>query len=746
MESKKYNFEKAVAAFFMDCSEMLDEMEQSLLELEKDFTDNETINALFRSIHTIKGSSGMFGFETIEKFTHLVESLLDDVRRGVKSIDSDLIALLLESHDFIEKLVKLFEVEKDAILDEGMIKTRESLIQRLNLYIQPDNDDKSLKTDKASIEKVSTDNESTVYNECWHISLRFGEEVFIHRLDPVSFIEYLGGMGDIVHIIMIPDRIPPMEEIDPEKCYLGLEIDFMGETDKEELENVFDFLMDDCSICILPPKSKISDYVELIQDIPETPQRIGEILTRIGTLTKFELEEALALQGEQDNLENQDLIKCDRKKLGEIVVEEKMVQEPVINAAVEKQETIIRNRRSIRIDPDKLDKLINHIGELVIIGANVKQFSEKIGDMELNESVVIMSKLIEEVRDSAMNIRMVQIGELFKKYERVVRDLSRDRGKEIKLNISGGDTELDKVLIDKLGDPLMHLVRNSIDHGIDTPEERTAMGKPSKGTISLNAYHGTGNITIECTDDGNGLNRERIYQKAVEKKLISSNQEISDNELFQFIFEPAFSTAETVSSISGRGVGMDVVNKNIQSIRGTIELESKEGVGTSFRIHLPLTLAIIDGFMVEIGGARYIIPLDMVVECTEVSIEDIKGNEAYNFIDFRGEVLPFLRLRDFFDHKGEESIRENIIIVEYAQKKVGFVVDKLVGEFQTVIKPLGKLFMNLKWTIGATILGSGEVALILDVPTLIRYIQSIDSTRIEKVQETVNATELSGAE
>ncbi len=723
MESKKYNFEDAINTFFLDCREMLDEMETSLLQLEKENDNDESINSLFRAAHTIKGSSGMFGFDDIEKFTHVVENILDDVRNGIVSIDSDLIAILLESRDYIEKLVDLFETSKDSSLDEEMTEKNKDLVEKLNEYLDSEEAETSQESVKATTQGSVKEEGNEVINECWHISMRFGGDVFRNGLDPMSFLSYLGDMGEIVNMKTVYDRVPSLEEMDPENCYLGFEIDFKGDTNKEGIENVFEFLMEDCIIRILPPKSKIHEYVKLIRELPEDPNLIGEILLQSGTLTGFELEEALRLQESTSDEGAEEK----GKFLGEIVIEEKMVQKPVVNAALKKQTQIKKERRSIRVDPEKLDHLINFVGELVITGASVKQISQKIGEPELLESVSQMSRLIDYIRDSTMNVRMVQIGDIFRKFERVVRDLSREKGKEINLIIRGGDTELDKTLVEKINDPLMHLVRNAVDHGIGTPDARLVKGRPSQGTVILNAYHGTGSIIIEISDDGDGLNRGKILSKAIEKGLVASGQELSDNEIYQLIFEPGFSTAESVTNISGRGVGMDVVKRNIQSLRGTIAVDSKEGEGTTVRIHLPLTLAIIDGFMVEIGDSFYVLPLDMVVECSEITKDDIQGRDAYNFINLRGEILPFLRLRDFFSVEAKEMSQENIIVVEYAQKKVAIVVDRLIGELQTVIKPLGKIFKNLEWTIGATILGTGEVALILDVPRLIQYIQAINS-------------------
>ncbi len=741
MGSGKFNLNEALNTFFIESREMLDNMESCLLDLEKDALDSESMNALFRSVHTIKGSAGMFGLELIEKFTHTVESVLDDVRNGKISVDSDLIGLQLQCHDFIMVLLDLMEQSPDSELSEEQEQTKDNLLGELNKYLSSGETIVETNTGVSSSEKSESDETigTHVESEFWHISLRFNKDVFRNGLDPQSFINYLCEMGDIKNIITVDEDLPEPVNFDPESCYIGFEIQFDGDTDKNTLENVFEFVIDDCDLRIIPPRGSISDYVNLLEELPEKSMKIGDMLLQIGSLTETELQEALELQGE--DIEKREET-GEGKFLGEIMLEEKMVPKQVLEAALEKQQDVKkseeRKRKSIRIDADKLDELINLIGELVITGANVKQLSERTNDADMGEAVSSMSRLIEDVRDSTMNLRMVQIGETFKRYERVVRDLSRERGKDIELVISGGDTELDKTLIEKISDPLMHLIRNSADHGIDLPDVRVAQGKSPKGTIQLNAYYETGSIVMEVIDDGNGLNKERIYRKAVDRGVIKVDQKLADEDLYQLIFEPGFSTAEKITNISGRGVGMDVVRKNIEALRGSILIESEEGVGTTMRIHLPLTLAIVDGFMVQVGESFFVMPLDMVTECTEVDIDELKAKEGGNFMNLRGEVLPFMRLREFFDEKSQAPDRENIIVLEYARTKAGLVVDKLIGEFQTVIKPLGKLFMNLQWVSGATILGTGEVALILDVAKLIQYIQS-EENKNKSVSEEVKS-------
>ncbi|MBN8238333.1 chemotaxis protein CheA [Marinobacter hydrocarbonoclasticus] len=377
----------------------------------------------------------------------------------------------------------------------------------------------------------------------------------------------------------------------------------------------------------------------------------------------------------------------------------------------------------LRIQADKLDNLINLVGELVIASATVSLDAERTGDASARETAANLNLLVEEIRDSSLDLRMVPIGETFQRFQRVVRDVSTELGKDIDLVITGAETELDKTVVEKIADPLTHLVRNACDHGVELPDIRLAKGKSTRGTVHLNAYHESGAVVIEVGDDGSGLDRDRLLTKAVEKGLVKPDVTLSDREVFNLIFEPGFSTVEKVTNLSGRGVGMDVVRRNIEALRGMVELESP-GVagGTTFRIRLPLTLAIIDGFLASVGDATYVVPLEMVVECTELSVEQQALSAGQDYIDLRNEVLPLIRLRDQFCVPGKPGRRQNIIVVRHAGRKAGLIVDDLLGEHQTVIKPLNGIFSHLKGLSGSTILGSGQVALILDVQALISQI------------------------
>jgi len=724
------NLDAAVQTFLVESRELLDEMEHSLLHLETDAADHEQINSIFRAAHTIKGSAGLFDFETMVSFTHHVESLLEKMRSGAISIDDDGIALLLACVDHIGTLLE--PAINGQPLDEQIQVHGEVLLQRLKHSDTP-----TLSTMGAAahqtipipppILSAAQPGEQEAATECWHISLRFGRDVLRNGMDPLAFLRYLTTLGDIVHLTTLTDAMPAAEEMDPETCYLGFEVGFKSEADKATIENVFEFVRDDCLIRILPPHSKLSDYIRLIHELPEDKIRLGDLLVASGALTSAELDCGLCMQAEEDTRAGlSTATDAHTRPLGEILVQQGTVDAAVVNAALDKQqqskERKAQESRFIRVEAEKLDQLITLVGELVIAGAGTSLLAQRAGLSEILESTSTLARLVEEVRNSTMSLRMVQIGATFQRFERVVRDVSRDLSKDIVLAISGGDTELDKSVVEKLGDPLMHLVRNAMDHGIEPKELRVARGKPAQARVMLNAYHDAGSIVIEVTDDGGGLNRDKILQKALARGLVTPSQTLTEQEIWSLIFEPGFSTAATVSNLSGRGVGMDVVKRNIEALRGTVELDSQAGRGTLVRIRLPLTLAIIDGFLVGVSHARYVIPLDMVRECLELTADDRQTALDRGYISLRGEVLPLVQLRDLFAIDGTTARRANIVVVRFGGLKAGLVVDTLLGESQTVIKPVGKLFSNLKCMSGFTILGSGDVALILDIPRLLQHI------------------------
>ncbi|KTA78651.1 chemotaxis protein CheA [Aeromonas salmonicida] len=710
------NLDQALQTYIAEARELLEEMESSLLTLENDPENSELIGAIFRAAHTIKGSAGLFGLQPIVSFTHIVEDLLDQVRNQQLGITTALIKDLLESRDHIERLVYLVAELGSAPGDDELAQDAQL---RLNLARHQTASQSQLPERTASTipDPVSKEEGHTSATSLWHISLRFGPDVLRNGMDPTSFLRYLGTMGTLCAIETLHDALPDWEHFDPETCYLGYELDVDTQADKSTLSDVFEFVRDDCRITILPPHSKIAEYIDLINELPEDNDMLGQLLVKTGALTASEL--ALGLQTQHDDQ------RTENSKLGEILVAQGAVDGVVVDAALKKQNQNKENKnkegRYVRVHADKLDELINLVGELVVASSGASLLAQRSRDSQLQEANSTIAMLVEEIRDGALHLRMVPIGDTFNRFQRVVRDVSHELNKDIALVITGGDTELDKSVVEKIGDPLMHLVRNSMDHGIESAEQRLAAGKPARGTLTLNAYHDSGSIVIEILDDGAGLNKARILQKAQERGLVAAGATLTDQEIYQLIFEAGFSTAEAVTNLSGRGVGMDVVKRNITALRGSVELDSKPGQGTRVQIRLPLTLAIIDGFLVRVSTTHYVIPLDMVIECVELTQSALDDTQGRNYINLRGEVLPFVRLQHYFDVEGARGRRENIVVVSHSGKKSGLVVDELLGEFQTVIKPLGKLFQRLQGISGSTILGGGEVALILDIPSLIQH-------------------------
>lgn len=718
------SMEQALETFFEESREMLQQMEGLLMQLEDTPDDDESLNAIFRAAHTIKGSAGLFGLDLIVGFTHIVENLLDKLRAREIVLSTDMAASLLECRDHIEDLLEHARAPGSELASDKHARG-EALRQRLHGFMG------HKQVEQAAVpvqheSKLESSGGGAMPDDTWHISLRFGRDVLRNGMDPLSFIRFLETLGQVTALETLVDAMPNADEMDAESCYMGFEIRFKSIADKQAIEDVFEFVRDDCELHILPPHSKVEEYVRLIKELPEENHLIGEILVAVGALTQSELDAGLRSQRTQEE-----------QPLGEILVEQKHAPQPVVEAALEKQKQVkeakAQDARFIRVHADKLDALINLVGELVIAGASTDLLARRNNDSALQESASTVAGLVEDIRDSALKLRMVEIGETFSRFQRVVRDVSKELGKDIQLQISGGETELDKTVVEKIGDPLMHLVRNSMDHGIEATELRLQRGKPARGTVFLHAFHDSGSIVIEVGDDGGGLNKERILRKAVERGLVQEGQNLSDPEVFNLIFEPGFSTAEQVTNLSGRGVGMDVVKRNIQALRGTVEISSEEGKGATVRIRLPLTLAIIDGFLVGVGDSSFVIPLEMVRECVELSDEERSNSRDRSYVNLRGEVLPFVRLRDQFDIGGLSPRRENVVVVQYGSQRAGVVVDTLNGEFQTVIKPLGQVFRYLRGISGSTILGTGEVALILDVPALTQMASSREEKDFSKL-------------
>ncbi len=711
-------FDDALPAFVVEAQELLTQMETALLGFQADGADTD-VDALFRAAHTIKGSGGLFGLTDLVAFTHVCESLLDEVREGRISVDAPMVALLLGCVDHLRQLVQAAAEGCDEADRQVLVAAGEPLLVRLRLRMQPAPPAPPGAAPARAAAANSPAAAAPPGGDHWHLSLRFGPDVLRQGMDPMSVLRYLGTLGQLLAVETVASGLPAAQDMDPESCYLGFEIALQSDADKARIDGAFDFVRDDCAVRILPPHSRIAEFVQLVRELPEGEARIGELLVRCGSVTAHELDAALRSQAAA----SADPAAGPPPPIGAVLVAQQAVAPAVVEAALRGQgrarDARQQEARSVRVDADRLEQLINLVGELITATASSQLAARRCGDAEVAEYGALVGGLVEEVRDSALALRTVKIGATFSRFQRVVYDVSRELGKDIRLELAGEDTELDKTVVEKIGDPLMHLVRNAMDHGIEPAEQRLAAGKPAHGTLSLSAGMTAAASCSKSATTAADCNRDRILAKAVERGLVEPGKTLSDADAYALIFEPGFSTAEQVTNLSGRGVGMDVVRSNITALRGNVALRSRLGQGTTVEIRLPLTLAIIHGFQVAVGDSVFVLPLEMVEECIEFA-----PDAASEVISLRGQALPFVRLRDHYQVRGSATQRrQSIVIVRHLGRRAGLVVDNLLGESQTVIKPLGTVFSALKGLAGSSVLGSGEVALIIDVPELLQQLQ-----------------------
>ncbi len=691
--------------FKQEAEELLTDIEECILEIEENPHDKDAVNKLFRAMHTIKGSGSMFGFDDIASFTHHVETCLDEVREGNVPITQDLIDLILASRDQIK-----------AMLDGDTydIETNDSIIAALNMI---------LNSPAGNAESCTEANiaSSSGGPGKYHIKFDAPESIFNSGMDPSVLIDELNEMGEC-QVTLNYDRVPNLAEIDPENCFLTWDIIIDTDKSESDIKDVFIFIESNCEILIEPytpteasndaviiPSKPVEDVDNINNiDIDNPTPKLGDMLVEKNIINNQTLGIALDKQ------------KGTSKRIGEILTDELKINKDEIDNALKEQTSLkekasTSRQESVRVPSDKLDHLINLVGELVITQAQLSQISTTHEINELTKPVEEVERLTGELRDSVLNIRMMPIGTQFNRFKRLVRDLSRELNKQIDLVTIGAETEMDKTVIERLGDPLVHLIRNSLDHGIEEPHERKAAGKPGNGTITLAAEHKGASVAITIHDDGKGLNKNRIFEKAVSKGLISPEADLSESEIFNLILMPGFSTAAQVTNISGRGVGMDVVKREIENLRGSVDITSVEGAGTTITLTLPLTLAIIDGLLVDIDGDKYVIPVSTVEECIEMNEMVSAMSSDRNLIQVRGELVPYIRLRSIFNMPTNPAALEEAVIVNVNNNRLGIVVDHIIGDYQTVIKSLGRLYKDITEISGATIMGDGNVALILDI-------------------------------
>ncbi|MEY8877852.1 MAG: chemotaxis protein CheW [Leptothrix sp. (in: b-proteobacteria)] len=702
---------EALPAFISEANEQVEALEQLLLQLEDTPGDRELLDALFRCAHTVKGSAGIFGLDKVVDFTHHVETLLSRVRDGRIDLDLGVSTLLLQCNDQIRHLVGA--ASDDSLDSPEQAAVRADLIAQLH-RLMGDTGPAVAETASAAAPAAS----APAGDPRWHLSVRFGPDTFRNGTDPLALLNYLAGIGTIAAIGCDRAAIPALDALDPEHCHLAFEVGFETAAGRAEIDSAFSFVLDDCALKVIAPGASPADFTRLIDQMPDHP-RLGDILVAIGAVTRAQLQAGLDQQQA-----SRTVAPDTTPRLGEVLQATADVAPEVVSAALNKQRkqrepAVQDENRYIRVHADRLDEVINLLGELVTAGAGASMLARQTRQSSLIEAHVHVASLIEEIRNGTLQLRMVPIGDTFSRFRRVVRDTAGQLGKEVSLEILGGDTELDKSMVERIADPLMHLVRNSLDHGLETADERIAAGKSPVGTLMLSARHESGSVLIEIEDDGRGISRERVLKRAWERGLVEPGVTPSDPEILQLIFAPGFSTAEQVTNLSGRGVGMDVVKRNIEALRGNVHLHSRPGLGTQIQIRLPLTLAIIDGFLIEVAQSRFIVPLESVVEVIEGNrVNRALLDRGRLCVELRGEMLPVVDMRTLYGLEGPPAELPSIVVVKADGAPFGIVVDALMGQHQTVIKPLGPIFRTLRGISGSSILGNGEVALIFDVLSL----------------------------
>jgi len=688
-------------AYHEEAGELLTELESSLLELEENPEDQEIIGQVFRAMHTIKGSGAMFGFDNIATFTHEVETTFDLVRSGKLPVTQQLIDLSLAARDRIRMMLESSITGED--VDTEQTEALADKFRKMAGTKVPENTGAGENNHPEKGKEDKSGNEKT-----WRIRFKPVPEIMLTGTRPISLINELREMGFCTAVIQT-EQIPFLNDLEPEKCFVHWDIILTTSESEEAIHDVFIFVEDECELTV-----SLIDEHDLFQE-DATVLKLGEILIEKGDLSAEDLEQIFQ----------------QKPRIGEVLVDANLVTKDKVESALAEQRHLKVQRQkqqekdtssgSLRVPAERLDNLVDLVGELVTVQSRLSQTAIQRNDTDLLSIAEEVERLTEELRDQTLNIRMLPIGTTFSKFRRLVRDMSRSLNKKIELKTFGAETELDKIVIEKLNDPLVHLLRNSLDHGLEPEEERIAAGKQATGTITLSAEHSGDSVIVEIRDDGRGLNRDAIRAKAIQNGIIQETDHMEESELYQLIFAPGFSTAKAVTDVSGRGVGMDVVKRAIESLRGSIEIESMPGTGTCIQIRIPLTLAIIESLLVDIGGSCYVLPLSTIEECIELSQEDIQKAHGRHLINVRDSLISYIPLREFFGIHNKTPDIQQIVITRTSGHRVGFVVDKVIGEHQTVIKTLGPMYRDAIGISGATILGDGSVALILDIIQLARH-------------------------
>lgn len=713
------------AIFREEALDLLSELESTLLELEASPHDMDLVNQVFRALHTIKGSGAMFGFDDIADFTHALESVFDKLRNEELQVTRELISTSFAARDHILGLLNGVDEFGNGTPEKGEAIQAEVLeLMAAPPCIEtatatcPETPEVVEAPDAPPVDAAEVLEDDGSSNSAEPVSYRI---LFRPRAPKVDkelnlemLFEDLRALGQCT--VRLDERaLPGLEALDPQTLYLCWEVDLLTTVDRSTILDLFFFTDIDLDVDVLQADAEgnfVSQAAAPVAEESALSPAAAPDAPALETAPRLEVVAAPAAQVAP-------------------AAAAKPAQSPLRNATSGAAEPPAFKAppkdasNSLRVAADKLDTLVDLVGELVIVQAQISQMVSERGDPMLTALAEQLERLSADLRDSTLGIRMLPIGTAFSKFRRLVRDLSSELGKDIELVTRGEETELDKTVLERLADPLVHLLRNSIDHGIDMPEERKAAGKRAQGLILLEAEHSGSEVLIRITDDGKGMDPEVIRRKAVEKGLIAADAELSDKELLKLIFLPGFSTAAQVTSISGRGVGMDVVHRAIDSLRGVIEISSELGHGTTITIRLPLTLAIIEGLQVQVGDGFFVIPLSLVEECVELHQRDVDPSGRKRIINLRGELVPYINLRRWFEMEGDSPEIEQIVITGVEGRRIGIVVDHVIGEHQTVIKSLGRVYRDVEGISGATIKGDGSLALILDVPRLVRSVVAV---------------------
>ncbi|QKK30593.1 chemotaxis protein CheA [Rhizobium indicum] len=665
-----------VAVFRTEAAECLEAIETGLLDLTHQLDNKDLVDAVFRGLHTLKGSGAMFGFEALAAFTHHCETAFDRVRKGEVAATSELVAAVLAAQDHMRALVD----QPDA--DHGDIGHK--LLAQLQAAVG--GKEVAPAAAPAAVSAPAAVRDATAKKKnSWRIRFSLPANSMANGTNPLGLLDELRDLGECT-VRADTSAIPPLDALAPTELHISWDVTLTSEQDRSAIDDVFIFVLDDMELSVEEISGQAAATAAPIEEKVAPAPVVAASVAPVppAAVPEFRPVEAVPAKREAP-------------------------------AAVSQAKAA----ENVRVPAERLDELMDRVGELVIAQSRLSQLASASTDIALRSVSEEIERLSGELRDTMMVLRMVPVATLFSRFRRLVHDLARETGKVIELVTEGESTEVDKTVIERLADPLVHLVRNSIDHGLETPADRLASGKTEAGTVTLSARQAGGEVIISIRDDGRGINRERVRAKAESSGLIQPGQPLSDSELLQLIFAPGFSTAAAITNLSGRGVGMDVVKKTVEALRGAIDIVSVPGQGSEVSLRIPLTLAIIDGLLVRVGSGRYVIPLSAVEECLELSLEEDLRSRGRSFISLRDSLVPFLRLRDLFRTGTKPDVHQKVVVISTGTERVGLVVDQIIGDHQTVIKSMSKLHNNVATFSGATILGDGSVALILDVGHLV---------------------------